>query len=153
MPGPTDQYRQHHAVDVPKVDADSFRPFWRVRTRLDQLLLDRAITVPEWRAAIMLRTLAEIVLSASWRSTPLDRNEPSGIATGIAVARRLDAIDRLQQIQAALGGWAFGLLESHVVNDQTWVDIGARLNVHPKTARNWTILALKALAALERGAR
>src|SRR5262245_16719867 len=105
MPGPTDQYRTHHAVDEPKVDADSFRPFWRRRTRLDQLLIDRAITVTEWRAGVGFRTLAETVLAGSWHSPGMDRADNQDFATGLAAARRVDALNRLGDVRAALGSW------------------------------------------------
>jgi len=64
---PTALYRQHHDVEAPRVDDRHFRPAWRVLTRLDGLLADRAITSAEWHAAADFRA----VLSA-WACTLLE---------------------------------------------------------------------------------
>jgi hypothetical protein len=44
--GPSAHFRQHHDVEAPCVDDRHFRPAWRVLTRLDGLLADKAITPP-----------------------------------------------------------------------------------------------------------
>jgi hypothetical protein len=54
---PSALYRQHHDVEAPRVDDRHFRPAWRVLTRLDGLLADKAITAAEWHAAADYREL------------------------------------------------------------------------------------------------
>ena len=58
---PSAWYRQHHEVEAPRVDDRHFRPAWRVLTRLDGLLADRAITAAEWHAAADYRELVDQV--------------------------------------------------------------------------------------------
>jgi hypothetical protein len=144
---PSKFYRNHVALDAPAIDDESFRPYWRVRTRLDQLLLDRAISVVVWRAAASFRSLGEIVLAEAWQTRWLDQRA-SGFDYGMALARRADALDRLRDIRRDLGDFAFDLLEAHLVDNETWTALGRRYRVHPKTVRSWTIVALKALAAV-----
>lgn len=147
MNEPSKFYTQHHAVEAPVIDGREFRPFWRVRTRLDQLLADRAITFSMWRAGVTFRRLAELVLAGQW---PAKGPGLDGVKIGggydITVARRIDAIDRLGWIRLQLGGVAFDLLEAHAVDDVTWVELGKHYGVHAKTVRNWTIAALALLA-------
>jgi hypothetical protein len=71
-----------------------------------------------------------------------------GNAPGGMLARRVDAANQLRAIRAALGGFAFDVLEMHLVEDLAWSELGRRCGVHAKTARNWTITALQGLAAL-----
>ncbi|HEY2528078.1 MAG TPA: hypothetical protein VGJ20_09055 [Xanthobacteraceae bacterium] len=146
MAEPSAFFRQHHAVEPPAIDALAFRPFWRVRTRLDQLLIDGAISFPEWRAGQIFRTLAERVLAATWRSQWVDRVQVPATSFDRGLAARADALKQLAAIHAALGGFAVNLLEAHIVNDERWKELGPRLGVHPRTARQYTIAAVKALA-------
>jgi hypothetical protein len=55
----------HHDVEAPRVDDRHFRPAWRVLTRLDALLADKAITAAEWHAAADYRELWDRV---GWRA-------------------------------------------------------------------------------------
>ena len=147
MTEPTKYFRQHHAVEAPAIDEQSFRPFWRVRTRLDQLLIDGAILWPVWRAGMSFRVLAEIVLAAQHGTNRLDYSDRPA-AFDASIARRIDAIKRLGELRRALGGFALDLLEAHAVDDLSWAALGRRYGVHGKTARTWTIVALQALAGV-----
>jgi hypothetical protein len=62
--------------------------------------------------------------------------------------RQLAAVARLKQVAAELGGVAYGLLELAIVDELCWAAIGRRLQVDGKTARSWTVAAVKALAAV-----
>ncbi|HEY2533942.1 MAG TPA: hypothetical protein VGJ20_39480 [Xanthobacteraceae bacterium] len=148
MAEPNAYFRQHHAVEAPAIDALQFRPFWRVRSRLDQLLIDGAISVPEWRAGQVFRNLAERIISATWRSQWVDRVHVPATNFDRGLAARADAFKQLAAIHAAMGGFAVNLLEAHIVNDERWKDMGGRLGVHPRTARQWTIAAVRALATV-----
>lgn len=150
MAEPTKYFRQHHAVEAPAIDERAFRPFWRVRTRLDQLLIDGAISFPVWRAGVSFRLLAEIVLSQQYPAKWLgvDRGEQNRLGFDTSIAGRIDAINRLGDLRRALGGFALDLLEAHAVDDLTWAELGRRYGVHGKTARTWTIVTLRALAAV-----
>jgi hypothetical protein len=145
---PTKFFRQHHAVDSPAIDENAFRPYWRVRSRLDQLLLDGAISFPVWRAGAAFRVLAEMVIAELYPAKWLDQTAKNQLGFGLSLAGRIDALDRLQRVRAALGGFAFELLERHLVDDQSWARLAQRYGAHPKTVRNWTITALQALATV-----
>ena len=147
MTEPSPFFRQHHAVEAPAIDDATFRPYWRLRPRLDQLLLDRAISITEWRAATLFRGDAERVAARRWRTSSTDRASGGGdLAIAIGLTRYLDAAARLNEINRAIGAWAFDLLEAHIVDDLSWRLLGERYGVHSKTARSWTILSLRALA-------
>ena len=53
------EFRRHHAVEPPRVDASEFRQGWRVKTGLDGLLAAGAITPREWCAALAFRGMRE----------------------------------------------------------------------------------------------
>jgi hypothetical protein len=141
---PSPFFRQHHGLEPPAIDFGQWRPYWRVRTRLDRLLLDGAIGPHEWRAAVRLRRLIEAARAAMLPIHRLD-GEQHGGSSGPALARRSDAIARLSQVRAGLGSFAFWLLEACLADDASWRHLGDRLGVDPKTARAWTIAAIRAL--------
>lgn len=144
MTEPSKFFTQHHAVEPPAIDALAFRPFWHIRSRLDGLLIDEAISWQAWRAAVAFRTAAEIVLSETWRSQwAIDRHQPG--RSGVTIGRRVDAATRLRVIRHSLGEWKFTLLECHLVDDLSWSELGRKYRVHAKTVRRWTIAALNAL--------
>lgn len=148
MTEPSKFFTQHHAVEAPTIDERSFRPFWRVRTHLDALLIDGAIGWPVWRAAVEYRTLAEVVLAGQWPAKWLDADQADNSRGGfdVSIAFRIDAVDRLKSIHRALGNFPTGLLQAHLVDDLKWVELGRRYSVHAKTARSWTVVTLGALA-------
>jgi hypothetical protein len=145
MTSPSPFFRQHHGLEPPAIDFGQWRPYWRVRTRLDRLLLDGAITPHEWRTAVRLRRIIEAARAAVLPIHRLD-GEPRGGVSGPALTRRVDAIARLDQVRAGLGVIALGLLEACLADDCSWRYLGDRLGIDPKTARAWTIAALRALA-------
>jgi hypothetical protein len=144
---PTAHYRQHHDVEAPRVDRIAFRPAWRVRTRLDQLLAHRAIRAQDWHRAVALRDDLELVLRAAYPATP-EPGVPSGSRheTPLPAISRFDALARVGAICARLGEFACMLLRHALVDDPTWVALGAWLRVDPRTARSWVVRCIKALA-------
>lgn len=148
--GPSPYFRQHHAVDDPQIDALAFREWFRVRPRLEQLAFERAISIPEYHAALIFRRLAEIVLAGEWPRTPwLGETTGGGRAQfDVAIPRYTEALNRLNDIRRELGPFGFDLLEAHLVKDWSWRRLGARLRRDPKTVRAWTIVALRALAVV-----
>ena len=136
MTEPTAAFRQHHQVEAPRVDARHFRPHWRIITRLDGLLADRAITAAEWHAAADYRDLVDQL-----RRRTLAR--PAAMGTGPGVGSNV--VDRLVEIRTALGAVAVALLEAALVRDLSWAELGRELCRDPKTARAWVIAAIKAL--------
>ena len=149
MTQPTAHYRQHHEVEAPRIDGHRFQQAWRVRTRLDALVLDGAITLRQWHAVVGFRDDVETAAMAAWR-TPiwLSVTARGSSKHGATVAIRFDALERLRRIADALGGFACALVEACAVHDWSWAYLGRRLGVDPKTARAWTVLAIKALAVL-----
>jgi hypothetical protein len=148
MTEPTKYFQQHHAVEPPAIDGTAFRPYWSVRTRLNDLLRYRAISPIVWRAGIDFRRLAEIVLSEEWPAPGFQQSGSGSAGFDVAIPRRIDAIDRLHFVRQKIGGFAVDLLEAHTVDDEPWEQMGKRYGVHPKTVRQWTILALNANAAV-----
>jgi hypothetical protein len=144
-------YRQHHDVEIPRVDDRHFRPAWRVLTRLDGLLADKAITAAEWHAAADFRELWDQVARSALLRSPIGRAS-MGIAGHRAfdgsLAGDLDASARLRQIRGVLGAWACTLLEAVLVQDLSWAGLGRHYRCDPKTARAWVIAAIKVLATV-----
>ena len=67
---------------------------------------------------------------------------------GQVMAARVDALARLAIVRAELGSFAIELLEVVFVDDRTWSSLGHGLGIDPRTARAWTIAALRALATV-----
>jgi hypothetical protein len=111
------------------------------------MLLDRrAITLREWRAALEYRALWETafgdLLAAPQRAAHRSRGHPTERYT----VERLDALRALRGARKRLVERAWGLLEACVIDDLSWSEIGRCLGVDHKTARAWTIIAIKELA-------
>lgn len=149
MPEPSRWLRQHHGLEAPAIDFGAWRPYWRIRTRLDRLLHDGAITPHEWAAAVRLRRTLETAQAAMLPTLRLDGpHRRHGGSSGPAQPRRADAMARLEEVRAGLGSFALGLLEACLFGDCTWAWLGQRLGIDPKTARAWTITAIRALVTL-----
>lgn len=150
MTGPSPFYRQHFTVEAPAIDERTFRPFFRIRTGLDQLHDDATISETEWRAARAFGDLALLAIATDWPTKwfGFDQSEKTRFGADVGIAGRIDARKRLRAIRRSLGRDDFALLEVHVVYDLTWTEIGRRLGVHPKTAKRRTIAAIKALTAV-----
>jgi hypothetical protein len=144
---PSALYRQHHDVEAPRVDERHFRPAWRVLTRLDGLLADRAIDAAEWHAAADYRELVDQVAGAALIRSPIGRASIGAVAHHVAssLAGELDAFNRLRAIRDRLGAWVCSLLDLALVRDLSWAALGRRYRCDPKTARAWVIAAIKAL--------
>ena len=143
---PNAHFRQHHNVAAPRVDESHFHPAWRVRTRLDMLLDRRAITLREWRAAVEYRVLWETAFGDLLATPQWTAHRGRGRPTDHYIAERLDALRALSGARKRLGAGAWGLLEACVIDDLSWSEIGRCLGVDHKTARAWTIIAIKELA-------
>jgi hypothetical protein len=146
---PSEHYRQHHDVEPPRIDANNFRPAWRVRTRLDRLLLDRAITPAEWYAAVALRSMIELVAARGQRAA---RTEfmPAGAIVPYQTEVDSTALAHSRRIRLSLGDVCYRLLLACIVDDLSWIALGQRLGVDPRTARAWVIISIKLLVAIEK---
>jgi hypothetical protein len=148
MPEPSPFFRQHHGLEAPAIDFGAWRPYWRIRTRLDRLLLDGAITAREWGIASRLRSAFEAAQAGIMPIHQLDGDPRRARAASPPSGHRADALARLNQLRATLGSLTLGLLQACLVEDCSWAWLGKCLAVDPKTARAWTIAAIHALAAL-----
>jgi hypothetical protein len=139
---------QHvEAIEPPRVDASAFRQGWRVRTRLDALLVDGSITPAQWTAADQYRALWGRVFGLA---TPLDATRGSGRGAGGPDARAVALLDLSAQVFAverAIGPLATRLTTLCVIEDRSWAEIGRLTARHPQTARTWCVLAIRAVAA------
>ena len=152
MPAPSHFYRQHHRVAAPRIDERHFRPAWKITGRLDELLDRGEINAAEYHAALDFREMTELALG-------------SGVArslSGGARAARYDAsptIDRIDQrldarawldaVTVQLGGVAVSLLTGFIAADLSWAMLARRFAIDPKTAKAWTLAALRCLAACQ----
>lgn len=148
---PTPEFRAHHDVEDPRVDEVSFRQAWRVHARLDQLLADKRINRDVWQAAIDFRATWAIAREIGGREPGMIRigSADSGDASMIA---RLDAEMKVAVVEQAIGRPATALVVACVIADLPWAAIARHCRRHPHTVRDWTVLALFALARAWAGA-
>jgi hypothetical protein len=146
---PSPEFRAHHDVAAPKVDASTFRQGWKVSTRLDQLHASGAIDAATWGTAVQFRQDWERAFGRG-RSPPL-MALPGGAGADTAHDReinRLAALDRLGAAARHLDGFKAKLVELCVVRDRPWAEIARACHTTPPTARAWTIRALNRLGGL-----
>jgi hypothetical protein len=143
---PTPEFLRQHDVEAPRVDERSFRQGWIVRTRLDQLLVDDRITRAEWQAASEYRATWAIARELVGVEPGMIRVEGSSSADDATIAR-LDAVTKLRIVEAAIGSLAARLLLACLVHDLAWARTARFLGNHPETVRDWTVLAIRALAS------
>lgn len=145
---PTEQRaRQAEAVDNPDVDGVAFRPWWRVRTRLDGLLAAGLIEEAAWLAAGKFRDDAEAALM---------RLGPSTLARlGLARAprelhardlHRVKALERLRRVRDKLGPADYALIWWIAAEDRPWTEVGRRLACTERTAKKRAAAAIGRLA-------
>lgn len=141
---PSAEYRTHHDVEAPRVDATTFRQGWRVETRLDALYASGAIDEEAYAAAIAYRVTWEMGLGSTSAMRAVVRLSGS---PGRGMALRLGAVAKLRRIGAALGPFGCWLVHRCVILDAPWSDTARALSVTDKTAKGWTIAAIRSLAA------
>jgi hypothetical protein len=149
MSSPSPFYQQHHQVEPPRIDATTFRPGWRRRTRLDSLFDARLITGPEHRCATRFRALYERAQQGAVRVSPWRLYVDAGcrrLRTEPGDAM-LDAGAWSARVERSLGG-LYPLVVWLVVEDCVWCEIGRRLDIDRRTAKTWCAAAVAGLAAL-----
>lgn len=146
---PSVHYRQHHDVEPPIVDLRAFRQGWRVRSHLDRLLVDGAITRAEWQAGDDFRATWSSALPS--RASTLLGMRVRGHDPDAGMLARLAALTRLRRLGNAMGPGPIAVLVACIVDDLSWRELGRRLGVDHKTARAVTVRALWALADYARG--
>jgi hypothetical protein len=134
-------------LEAPRVDATAFRQGWRIRTRLDRLLVDGRISAGTWQAAVEYRSAWERVLAqGGW-------GEAGGVRVGGGVSdphqrtvSLLATLTRLRLVEEAIGRLAADLCRCCVVHDHSWALLARHCHRNPETVRDWTALALQGLA-------
>lgn len=142
---PTPEFRRQHDVEAPRVDERAFRQGWIVRTRLDQLLADDRITRAEWQAASEYRVTWAVARELAGIEPGMIRIAGSASADDATIAR-LDAVTQLRVVEDAIGSLRARLLLAAVVHDLPWATTARYLRRNPETVRDWTVLAIRALA-------
>lgn len=142
---PTPELRGHvEDVEDPRVDERAFRQGWRIRTRLDQLLVDQRISPGEWQAATEFRS--------AWLSSRELTARESGIRIAggtsgdAATLARLAAARKVRIVELAIGKLATALVIASVVEDLSWAAIGRQCQHNAETVRDWTVIAIRGLA-------
>jgi hypothetical protein len=142
---PTPQFTSHHNVTAPQVDSTAFRQGWRVATRLDGLLESGRIDREQWDCAQQWRRWAELIgLShvQRWDVRPDAPCHPSDLP----MLHRVQAAAKLRACSVALGELRVRLLDCCVLRDMSWREIAGLLRMSDKTATQWVVEALSALA-------
>jgi hypothetical protein len=135
---------QHGEIEPPVIDGTAYRPFWRRRTRIEQLFGDGAIRIIDYRAALVYRGLAEAVAGEARAAMRTEPSDASGSRDGSRV-RHAGAAQRLMLVRQQIGGFAARLCDQVIIADLPWAELGRRYHVDPKTARAWAITAIAAL--------
>lgn len=143
---PTPEFERHHEVDAPRVDGRAFRTAFRVRTRLDSLLAAERITPGEWQASVEFRASSAIARGLSGPPAFLARVPGSPDPDGGAVAR-LSAGLKVSLVEATIGTLATALVTACVIEDLPWAAVARICHRNPETVRDWTVHAIRALAA------
>lgn len=140
--------KQHASLEAPAIDMESFRPFWKVRSRIDKLLVAGDITGFEWRCASEFRNLYDRALGSQLEASCLDgTGRGSGYRPNLQPSEhRLATLSRLRDLQGRLDRRTLQLLEAVIVDELTWCELGKRLRVHACTAKRQAISALRSLA-------
>jgi hypothetical protein len=154
MTAPSAFYRQHRAFEPPQVDDRHFRPAWRSKPPIDGLLRAKAITGREYYAACRFRGLSERAFGGLLHSRICFVDNKGG-GPKEPPLENLDEIRELRAIAAALARLGrkpdrpivYELLDAVIVQEVSWTDLAAHHHIDPRTARSWTITAIKALAA------
>jgi hypothetical protein len=142
---PTPQFRQHHQVQAPQVDGAAFRQGWRVATRLDGLLEAGRIDREQWDAAAEWRRWAEVISPMKAQSWDLRIDTPL-MPNDAGMLFRVNAASKLRACIAAIGELRIRLLECCVLRDRSWAEVGQAMRVSDKTAKDYVVEALGALA-------
>ena len=142
---PSPEFRRHHDVDPPQVDATAFRQGWQVRTRLDALLAADRITAEEWQAADAYRRTWAVARELA-TVEPGTLRIAGGSSPDNRVVSLLDAVTRLRVVEALVGGLRARLLLACLVHDLPWAETARYLRRDPETVRDWTVAAIHALS-------
>jgi hypothetical protein len=144
---PSAEFRSHHHVEAPQIDASHFRAGWRTCSRLQGLANARLIDVQQLDAAELwgkwaARTNAPV--TSGWRMRVDGGTSAWGRDPG---AHQIDAAKRLRACAAAIGPERVALLHQCIVEDASWASIGRRIHRHCSTAK---VRVVEAIVALER---
>lgn len=148
MTAPSVAFRRHHDVTPPRIDGGAFHPAWRVNARLDQLFAERLIDLQAWLSAISFRNDVESALMRSRDSLAVQPSGGGGSAHE-GQAMRVKALHRLALIAECLGRADYQTLEMCCVFDLPWAEIGRKRATSDKTAKAWTVAALRRLGGLD----
>lgn len=142
---PTAQFTHHHDVAAPRVDSTAFRQGWQVATRLNALFEAGRVDREAWDIAHEWRRWVEITTPYRVQSWDM-RVDQSRVANDAAMLLRVNAATKLREAAESLGELRTRLLAACVVRDQPWTEIGKLLRASDKTARDYVVEALAALA-------
>jgi hypothetical protein len=150
---PTQDRAQHvEAIEAPRVDAAAFRQGWRVHTRLDRLLADDRITPGEWQSAVEYRDAWARILGAAGGDLGGARVS-GGRDHHDRLLGQLGTLAQLRAVEARIGRLASALCVACIVEDRAWAWVALQCHRNPETVRDWTALAIRALAGAWAGRR
>lgn len=145
---------QHLAgIEAPAIDAREFRQGWRVRTRLDVLRDTGRITAGEYQAAVEYRSAWEAARLEVATTAQLMRSPGGGADAHTRMLAAVGAVAKLQAVEASIGRFAADLCRACIVRDLPWVEVARITGRNRETVRDWTVLAIRALARAWSGPR
>ena len=142
---PTAAYLQHHPVEPPRIDTQTFRPGWRVTTRLDQLRQSGAISAGQWQACVEYRRAWEAIGS----SLRVQNLEPSTGGGADLHGRQLFlaiTMARIRAVEDRTSATTVRLAYRVILEDVTWAQLGRQLRCDWRTARVQAIGAVRRVA-------
>lgn len=144
---PLEYLRQHRSLDAPAIDMQAFRPFWKVKSRIDRLHADELISWFEWRCASDFQNLYDKALGSQVKASSLDgTGRGSGYRASLRPSdHQLMALRRLCDLRGRLDRETVRLLEAVIVDELSWCELGKRLRVRACTAKRKAIIALSRL--------
>jgi hypothetical protein len=144
---PTARRAQHVAgIEAPQVDALAFRQGWRVASRLDVLHRTGRLTRGQWLAAVEYREAWERARLEASTTMRLLRGGGGDSDSHARLLAGIGTMAKLRAIEDALGQWRADLCRACIVHDLPWAELARRLHHDRETVRNWTVLAIVALA-------
>jgi hypothetical protein len=140
--------RQHVAgIEAPQVDALAFRQGWRVASRLDVLHRTGRLTRGQWLAAVEYREAWERARLEASTTMRLLRGGGGGDSDSHArLLAGIGTVAKLRAVESAIGRFRADLCRACIVHDLPWVELARRLHHDRETVRDWTVLAIVALA-------
>jgi hypothetical protein len=145
---PTAHRAQHVAgIEAPQVDALAFRQGWRIASRLDVLRRTGRLTPGQWQSAVEYRAAWERARLEASTTMRLMRGGGGDSDSHARLLAGIGTVAKLSAVESAIGRLRADLCRACIVHDLPWAVLARRLHHDRETVRDWTVLAIVALAS------